>query len=121
MGSAHGPANAYARAGFRRAQGARSAHRTQCAFRLKIMLPTIERNGHGWGELTAVSNENDLQLHSVSDNVIATGLDRNSKMIEPRRSGDVLFHNVARVLTYVAFTAIGAAAVFIFIMVLEYR
>jgi hypothetical protein len=42
-------------------------------------------------------------------------------MIEPRRSGDLLFHNVARVLTYVAFTAIGAAAVFIFVLVLEHR
>ena len=41
-------------------------------------------------------------------------------MIEPRRSGDLLFHNVARVLTYVAFAAIGAAAVFIFVMVLEH-
>jgi hypothetical protein len=42
-------------------------------------------------------------------------------MIEPRRTGDLLFHNVARVLTYVAFTAIAAAAVFIFVMVLEHR
>jgi hypothetical protein len=37
-------------------------------------------------------------------------------MIEPRRNTDLLFHNVARVLTYVAFTAIGAAAVFIFLL-----
>jgi len=40
-------------------------------------------------------------------------------MLEPRRSGDLLFHTVARVLTYVAFATIGAAAVFIFVMVLE--
>ena len=40
-------------------------------------------------------------------------------MIEPRRTSDLLLHRVARVLTYVAFTAIGAAAIFIFVMVLE--
>jgi hypothetical protein len=40
-------------------------------------------------------------------------------LLEPRRSGDLLFHNVARVLTYVAFAAIGAAAVFIVVMVLK--
>ncbi|HEY2404212.1 MAG TPA: hypothetical protein VGI23_27910 [Steroidobacteraceae bacterium] len=42
-------------------------------------------------------------------------------MIEPRRSGDPLFHTVARVLTHVAFAAIAAAAVFIFVMVLEHH
>ena len=42
-------------------------------------------------------------------------------MTEPRRSGDLLLHNVARVLTYVAFATIGAAAVFIFVMVLEHH
>jgi hypothetical protein len=42
-------------------------------------------------------------------------------MIEPRRSGDLLFHTVARVLTHVAFAAIGAAAVFILVMVLEHH
>jgi hypothetical protein len=42
-------------------------------------------------------------------------------MIEPRRSGDLLFHTVARVLTYVAFATIAAAAVFIFVMVLEHH
>jgi hypothetical protein len=41
-------------------------------------------------------------------------------MLEPLRSGDLLFHSIARVLTYVAFTAIGAAAVFIFVMVLDH-
>ncbi len=41
-------------------------------------------------------------------------------MIEPRRSSDLLFHTIARVLTYVAFTAIGAAAVFICVMVLDH-
>lgn len=42
-------------------------------------------------------------------------------MIEPHRCADLLFHNVARALTYVAFAAIGAAAVFIFVMVLEHH
>lgn len=42
-------------------------------------------------------------------------------MIEPRRCGDLLFHTGARVLTYAAFAAIGAAAVFIFVMVLEHH
>jgi hypothetical protein len=41
-------------------------------------------------------------------------------MLEPRRSADLRFHTVARVLTYVAFATIGAAAVFIFVMVLEH-
>jgi hypothetical protein len=45
----------------------------------------------------------------------------NQKMIEPRRRGDLLFHAVARVLTYAAFAAIGATAVFIFVMVLEHH
>lgn len=42
-------------------------------------------------------------------------------MIEPRRTGDLLLHSVARVLTYVAFAAIAAAAIFIFVMVLEHH
>jgi hypothetical protein len=42
-------------------------------------------------------------------------------MLEPRRCADLLFHNVARVLTYVAFAAISAAAVFILVMVLEHH
>jgi hypothetical protein len=42
-------------------------------------------------------------------------------MIEPRRSGDLLLHNGARVLTHLAFAAIGAAAVFIFVMMLEHH
>jgi hypothetical protein len=42
-------------------------------------------------------------------------------MIEPRRRGDLLFHNVARVLTHLAFVAIGGAAVFILVMVLEHH
>ncbi len=41
-------------------------------------------------------------------------------MLEPRRYGNPLFHTVARVLTYVAFATIGAAAVFIFVLVLEH-
>jgi sulfite exporter TauE/SafE len=40
-------------------------------------------------------------------------------MLEPRRAADLLLQNVARVLTYVAFGAIAAAAAFIFVMVLE--
>lgn len=43
------------------------------------------------------------------------------EMLEPRRSGDLLFHNIVRVLTYLAFTAIGAAAVFICVMVLDHH
>jgi hypothetical protein len=42
-------------------------------------------------------------------------------MLEPRRCADLLLHTVARVLTYVAFATIGAAAVFIFVMVLEHH
>jgi hypothetical protein len=42
-------------------------------------------------------------------------------MIEPRRSGDLLFHTVGRVLTHVAFATIVAAAVFIFVMVLKHH
>jgi hypothetical protein len=61
-----------------------------------------------------------LQLNTGFDTFVP-GLIRKSKLIEPRRSGDLLFHSVARVLTYVAFAAIGAAAVFIFVMVLKHR
>jgi hypothetical protein len=42
-------------------------------------------------------------------------------MLEPRRCVDLSFHKVARVLTYAAFAAIGAAAVFILVMVLEHH
>lgn len=41
-------------------------------------------------------------------------------MIEPRRSGEPLFHGLARVLTYLAFTAIAGAAAFIFAMVMDH-
>jgi hypothetical protein len=36
---------------------------------------------------------------------VGTGLNEVAKMIEPRRTGDLLLHSVARVLTYVAMTA----------------
>ena len=66
-----------------------------------------------------VANENHLQLDTRFAK-LRSGWTGNQKMLEPRRSGDLLFHTVARVLTYVAFATIGAAAVFIFVMVLEH-
>ena len=62
-----------------------------------------------------------MQLSPVFDTFVPPVNQGIQKMIEPRRSRELLFHNVARVLTYVAFAAIGAAAVFIFVMVLKHH
>ena len=48
------------------------------------------------------------------------GLTEGSRMIAPRRSTDPLFHNVARVLSYLAFAAIAATSLFILAVVLGF-
>jgi len=81
-----------------------------------------ERNGFHRATLTLdFANENHLHLNDAFDMLSTAAEPGITKMIEPRRAGDLLFHTVARVLTYVAFAAIGAAAVFIFVMVLEHH
>lgn len=110
-------------------------------FVLSITVPIIERNGYGRMPLTislcpagarrGQTRPGQYVIHAQM-RMICNCIQRPlrcrhgvelkvAKMIEPRRTGDLLLHSVARVLTYVAFAAIAAAAIFIFVMVLEHH